>query len=240
MIEVAKKSEKLATAIYLITSFFDDKEPMKWKLRELVSELVSLGLFLKDNFHKEKESASLKTRNLILEINSFLSTARDVGLITDANFNVIFQETSKYLDLLILPPGISIEGGNMGLSTSFFGQDTKIGSIEDRVKIDNSIREYENVALGQHISGLPKPRGDEDKGHNLKKFGTVSVKKNSRQSTIIAVLKRKKEVMIKDITPLIDGCSEKTIQRELLAMVSLGILKKTGEKRWSKYSLARL
>ena len=44
--------------------------------------------------------------------------------------------------------------------------------------------------------------------------------------------------MIKDVSPLIKGCSEKTIQRELLSMVKSGILKKEGEKRWSKYSLA--
>ncbi|NCN08031.1 hypothetical protein GW944_00480, partial [Candidatus Parcubacteria bacterium] len=78
----------------------------------------------------------------------------------------------------------------------------------------------------------------EKKTKDLKNFGAVSVKKNSRQSIIINVLKRKKEIMIKDISPLIDGCSEKTIQRELLAMVNSGILKKEGEKRWSRYSLA--
>jgi hypothetical protein len=44
--------------------------------------------------------------------------------------------------------------------------------------------------------------------------------------------------MIKDVSPLVTGCSEKTIQRELSAMVRSGILKKVGEKRWSRYSLA--
>ena len=67
----------------------------------------------------------------------------------------------------------------------------------------------------------------------------MAVKKNSRQSTIINLLKRKKEIMIKDVSPLIDGCSEKTIQRELMSMVHSGTLKKVGEKRWSRYSLAR-
>jgi hypothetical protein len=44
--------------------------------------------------------------------------------------------------------------------------------------------------------------------------------------------------MIKDVSPLIEGCSEKTIQRELMSMVHNGTLKKIGEKRWSRYSLA--
>ena len=78
-----------------------------------------------------------------------------------------------------------------------------------------------------------------DERLTLKEFGAISVKKNSRQSIIINILKRKREIMIKDVTPLINGCSEKTIQRELSAMVATGILKKIGEKRWSRYTLAQ-
>ena len=33
------------------------------------------------------------------------------------------------------------------------------------------------------------------------------------------------------------SCGEKTLQRELVSMVKDGVLKKTGEKRWSKYFL---
>ena len=44
--------------------------------------------------------------------------------------------------------------------------------------------------------------------------------------------------MIKDVAPLISGCSEKTVQRELGEMVASGILRKIGEKRWSRYTLA--
>ena len=43
--------------------------------------------------------------------------------------------------------------------------------------------------------------------------------------------------MIKDIVMSITGCSEKTIQRELSALVAQGVLKKIGEKRWSRYEL---
>ena len=40
-----------------------------------------------------------------------------------------------------------------------------------------------------------------------------------------------------DIAQTIRDCSEKTIQRELIALIQGGIVKKTGERRWSKYSL---
>ncbi|MEK6878241.1 MAG: hypothetical protein AABY22_01465 [Nanoarchaeota archaeon] len=52
-----------------------------------------------------------------------------------------------------------------------------------------------------------------------------------------SLIKRKKEIMIKDVVGLINDCSEKTIQRELLTLVDEGILKKEGERRWTRYSL---
>jgi hypothetical protein len=39
------------------------------------------------------------------------------------------------------------------------------------------------------------------------------------------------------ITALIN-CGEKTLQRELASLVKEGVLKKTGSKRWSRYSVA--
>jgi predicted HTH transcriptional regulator len=78
----------------------------------------------------------------------------------------------------------------------------------------------------------------DDKDSKLRDFSVVAVKKNKRQSIIISLLKRKKEVMIKDITETITDCSEKTIQRELAALVDEGILKKEGERRWTRYMLA--
>ena len=42
-------------------------------------------------------------------------------------------------------------------------------------------------------------------------------------------------VMIKDIIGKIKDISEKTLQRELSALVAKGVLKKIGDKRWSRY-----
>ncbi len=62
-------------------------------------------------------------------------------------------------------------------------------------------------------------------------------KKHDRKERIIAILKAKKDVTVKDVAQVIVGCSEKTIQRELIALVKGNILKREGNKRWSKYSL---
>lgn len=80
-------------------------------------------------------------------------------------------------------------------------------------------------------------------GNNGKK-GRVSdneaaVNKNERRAVIFSLLRQKGEVSVADVATVISNCSQKTLQRELLAMVDEGVLKKTGERRWSRYSFAQ-
>ena len=59
----------------------------------------------------------------------------------------------------------------------------------------------------------------------------------TRRKKILEVVKSKGQVTIHEFIQSIQGCSSKTIQRELTSLVLSGTLKKTGERRWSKYSL---
>jgi predicted HTH transcriptional regulator len=58
---------------------------------------------------------------------------------------------------------------------------------------------------------------------------------SDRKRTILNLVDSKGKISIKDATSMIPGVSEKTIQRELLAMVKEGLLLKEGERRWSTY-----
>ena len=200
MSNINQKAEKVASAIYLITGFFSDAEPLKWRLRTLSADLVS-------NSVKDKNGVAK-------EISSLFSVAKNAGLISDANHDIMMREIAK------LEFGIEKPLNNLLLSNTFEPEKTLPEPVAESFVKDTSVEERPEA----------KPA--------FREFGVVSVKKNGRQSIIINLLKRKKEIMIKDVTPLIKGCSEKTIQRELMAMVNAGVLKKHGEKRWSRYSLA--
>ncbi len=62
---------------------------------------------------------------------------------------------------------------------------------------------------------------------------------DKRKELIIKAFKdaRLTFMTIKDFSTYIKDCSEKTIQRQLLDLVKDGVLKKDGERRWSRYSL---
>lgn len=61
---------------------------------------------------------------------------------------------------------------------------------------------------------------------------------NDRRVRIATILGAKGEATIKDISEIITDVSEKTIQRELNAMIDENVVKRQGERRWSKYSLS--
>lgn len=195
MNELSKKAEKIASASYLITSFFDDKEPLKWRIRSLSTDLIVKSV--KDKATVAKELATL------------LYVSKMAGLVSDANYNILNVELTRVVDEYEKP-----------LNFSFLKESITKNSALPSPKDEESIKD------------ITEEKSD------LKEFGAISVKKSGRQSTIVSLLKRKKEIMIKDITPLINGCSEKTIQRELSSMVKSGLLRRMGEKRWSRYSLA--
>jgi predicted HTH transcriptional regulator len=63
--------------------------------------------------------------------------------------------------------------------------------------------------------------------------------RSNRQNMILGLLRKKGDLTIKDISIVIKDCSEKTIQRELIAFISSGLVKRAGERRWSRYSLTQ-
>lgn len=58
-----------------------------------------------------------------------------------------------------------------------------------------------------------------------------------RQLRILELLRAEPNASIKDISDQIQDCSQKTIQRELNDMIEKGHVIRSGEKRWSRYSL---
>lgn len=244
--KTSRKPERLASAVYLVSSFFSDQEPMKWRLRSLASDMVSVSTSLRDTLASSETQSVLKQRSIVSELHSLFSVARDSGLVSDTNYKILSEELGGYLSNLSLPAGLKEEQGSLTLALEPSNKDVESGAthtVHKTTEETNSTKQEEvKDKSRENTSETPSKEVEKEvkssRPTQLKEFGAVSVKKNNRKSIIISLLKRKKEIMIKDVSPLISDCSDKTIQRELAALVKEGILKKEGEKRWSTYSLA--
>ena len=60
---------------------------------------------------------------------------------------------------------------------------------------------------------------------------------NERQIKAVMYVKETGEINLSSFKSLVTGVSEKTLYRDLQDLVSKGVLKQIGEKKWRKYKL---
>lgn len=226
---VYKKTEKLASAVYMVTGLFSDNEPMKWTLRKKSSDLMSFTLSYKGLSITRYEDFVHNMKTRVLEIVSLLEISNKGGLVSDMNFAILKTEFMHLLDVLSSSNFYSKELSQDSFSKDFFDVQNTGNSVQEK-QVDKHAPAFLNTVSVQKISHTDV----KDKNASAVKD---EFKRTNRQNIILGLLKKKKELTIKDIAEVIKDCSEKTIQRELISFMSAGVIKRTGERRWSKYSL---
>jgi DNA-binding HxlR family transcriptional regulator len=287
---VFRKSEKLTTALYMVTDIMSEREPMKWKMRETAVELLSGVTLAMSSTPGEKMSALADVLKKIERMISFLEIAHASRMLSEMNASVLKKEYA------VLKTSVEYEWTKVFdrdkgmLSEGFFHvhEEMKPEIEHDRsvdTNKDSSMRTTPTEAykrqnmkeLAQRTeikqSIIPVSVKKEDAVVQLQKYAPIQVHpermhgvslpkdnvkevfsrtvsddllpsrghadggKSDRRTIILALIKQKPNLGVKDFVKSIPSVSEKTIQRELLAMVAEGVLVKKGERRWSTYSL---
>ena len=251
------KTNKLITALYMVTDTIDKEEPIRLKLRTLGIEILS-------------DSASLQKgvlSNLDEKINtvlSFLNIASDVGMFSEMNCNILKKE---FLELKQSIQGFTTQ--NHLWLEEFISHpvetNSSIGHLKSNSQIDVSLNKRQGTRIGvQKGSTLLKALSNKvstmSPKNNFARYeaegfrSEFEILKSKRREEIIAIIKNIKKAgniegaTITDIknaaknlpdneTGALASCGEKTLQRELVSMIKDNVLKKTGEKRWSQYFL---
>ena len=239
---LSDRVEKMTLAVYMVTDFFPNEEPLKLKIREKSIELMSFIMSFKD---LKKDEISYQTTLLVSEIESLLRIALVSKNISEMNYSILSREYKKVLE--------SIEEKNNQdeqfiLLEDFFKKD--IDSSDGRGDKDAKKIEDKEIYKGHskgHSENIKDTtvslrrinKGQKNKIERKKpsQISKTSTAKIDRKELIIKFIKDKKEVSVKDIVKVIKNCSEKTIQRDLVNMVKSDVLKKKGERRWSRYSI---
>ena len=236
---ILKKTEKITTAIYMVTDFMFESEPMRKELRTLGVLLLSKTRKLSQKATEPDYAIVDDIKNAIDEASSFLNITITIGLVSEMNGRILINELEKvYKELLqiytdrrvsvVTHPGYA----NIILKQEMF----EIPVVE--------VPKIQNVFNGQINKGqentqnvfYKKPDIIEVKKENATKNGNLGLK-IARRNDVLNIVKAKGQVSIKDIILMLKDVSEKTIQRELFSLVKEGVLKKEGEKRWSVYKL---
>jgi len=214
-----KKAERLAKAIHLIAPAFTESESLKNRIDQIAVGLVDAAILPPSN-------ARTALSRELLTLSSVLAIARTSGLLSAMNADLISREVHYLLQEVAAyeEPRLSFEE-----------VPTLSDIAKDALKRD-SLRTLPQPTRPFH-KGASKTRvNDTNKGH-LKDTAEVKGPASDRREAVLSLIKEKGVVGIKDISSMIRGVSEKTIQRELLTLVQEGVVRKQGERRWSTYSL---
>jgi len=258
---LASKGQRLSRAIYLVSSFVSDQDPLKWKIRERAIELMSDAKTLGHSIDKSdnKGQNSLESEIVLNKLNghldqllSLMDLAVAGGAVSEMNFGILKQETvvlSENVSLGIKEVSslrlIEDQNGEIrtvngfpisGVSRQVQSSSAYSNPIKNSGPHIGQIRLAESgVYNGQKTS---KSMMGENSSANNHPRPNKAESRDHRKKIITDFVKGKSWTAIKDIAVAVHGCSEKTVQRLLAEMVEEGVLKKQGERRWSRYMFA--
>ncbi|MBP9701546.1 MAG: DeoR family transcriptional regulator [Candidatus Pacebacteria bacterium] len=211
--------------------FFSGEPYLKQVFKK--TEKVVAALYLVSNLIKDKEPIKWKLRERSMTLMSAALTLND-----DQSFDKDFAVRTVFSDILEILSTLSLAHMSGLLSEMNYNilrvEVEKIANIlKDNLVIERETKGYvlsesffkEDIVKAKNIVPV------------IKDNVTESPKKNNRQEVILSLLKTRSNLTIKDVAQVVTDCSEKTIQRELINMVEKGLVKREGERRWSRYSL---
>ncbi len=236
---VSKKAEKITTAIYMVTDLIDTADPMRNRVREralsVLSDTRSLSYALTGDLHFHIARIISKS----WEIVSLLEVSTVVGFVSDMNYSVLKHALIEFIGDL----------RNRQRIEGFSGiRDMKMAEGEaSNLVLRSDFFRVEDSDMEEYAASVPTKETPISKRHYEKPMSFIkrptkitaaeAPSMDERKQKIITLITEKKDIAIKDIVSYFKDYSQKTVLRDLNALVVLGKVKKSGEKRWSRYSL---
>lgn len=215
---IFKKTEKIVSVVfYIINNITIDK-----KSETIVSNIASKAHFAHENALRSLEVKPVSSKEVLEQfaqalvgLESTLRIAGATGTVSQEVLQVVFNEIDAVLRGLrgYIHTNDAAEG--------LFLTQSPYGSYSG-----------DALPLSSAPSAAPRRREVKAPAPVLKEAAS-----DDRRERIKTILEAKGEATIKDISQIITDCSEKTVQRELNAMIEDNIIKRQGERRWSRYSL---
>jgi predicted transcriptional regulator len=234
---IIKKTEKVATAIYMISNFFNTEEPLKWELRKIITKLLKNIMSFNDTSLAGKEIVIAKVSSDFVELNTLFNLAYNSGFISQMNFDIVSSEIDNLAKIVIAYYERQVSGTKVLFNNNYFEvkKDLSLKDTNNQTRPDNDfIKDIKDRQNNKIVFNGKKSELEAffNKNSQIK---SASGSLSDREQKILEKVKTSGPITIKDISEMFTDVSEKTIQRELQKMHDAGHIKKEGERRWTKY-----
>jgi len=262
-ITLATRSQKIVTAVYMITDFLDTADPMRMLIRDNTTHIMSnlFSLIHADKSQRVEQLSAIV--NMLFANISYIDVIYHNGFVSDMNYQVVSAEIKKLqrdvsAQITKSLPYDKKENNNQSIrdftfTDSFFGDAPSQGqkiTDETHTKKEPVIKDTQNtetvskktpvestVFVADNSFGTSRPNKTPQLVVKQKKTPKNNDVKSQRKENILKILKQKRNASINDICALFKDISSKTIQRDLGKLIDDGLVKKEGSRRWSVYNL---
>lgn len=230
-----RRAERLVAALHLLTSHVREDEPIRQSIRSTSIKLLPDILVLRDEMRVSNSGKIRSAQATIRELISLVRMLAISGLVSIQNADVIVEAIDELGNFLNLSQRTALS------ESTVFSREELLGGtpasekgihpvIKDRLHPPDIETDKESLIVTDSRNQKDNVK---DTDTPLSRTDNMSI----RGREIMAVLHSGGEVGIRDVSSSLPEYSEKMIQRELASLVMAGHVKKTGLKRWSRYSI---
>lgn len=222
---VFKRIEKTVSVVFYILSHIDlknEKETHIERIKDIALQTHEESLKTLKLQEQDVQLGLETMQYQLLRLDSSLRVATSAGFIPESLFNLVADQ---------------IDGVQRYINNHYSNnQSFSFNSGEQSLPGGDTSK----VTATKKTTSAPRPKkvtipaGDISTDAYL-----VYSQLTDRAERIKTVLEAKPQASIKDIAEVITDVSEKTIQRELNSLIEKGQVIREGERRWSKYSVAK-
>jgi len=219
-----RRAERVVAAVFLLTKHISPDESVRARSREKGIILLTNILNLRDEM---RSTGSVAFQNTLASIRELISLVRMLsvgGFVSPQNASIVAEALDELGNFLATSQRSTLSESVVLSKEEFFA-----GAVLSQSRV--AVSDIKDILLKKDESLSEKDKIKKVVSDNTVRFSI-------RGEAIFQILKSKGELGIKDISSNLPEYSEKMIQRELAALTAMGRVKKSGFKRWSRYSLA--
>lgn len=248
---MAHRAERISSGLHLISTCIPQSAPLRndicrYALRVVKKIYMAMSYEPRDQVYILREIQHHQEYLL-----SLIRIAKNMGYISEMNATIADTALDNFLKQIthhihVLSHYDYRHHDNM--ATPAIDREVLLGILNEASTATSSLPPSVSKKIKEIISQkttLQTTKRQESKGHDKRHFpittssieNVVMNPSKERRDKIYDIIATKQSVTIKDIATRITGCSEKTLQRDLLAMINDNIIEKQGDKRWSTYHI---
>jgi len=233
-----RRIKKITTALYVVTEHIDDLENLKRHIRQYTTDLLKVAHVPYNTNSEELEYRMSFILSYTDALMSFIEVAYAGQFISEGNAQLLLREL-RSLSIHVHHRYQDTVGGNQG-SMSLADEVNIKDILSDKPSHDDT----QSKTPSSKVSSQPTTQKEtknsttkEDAQPATRSIPAPLSSREERKEHIVAVIKKNDPASIKDIAMHINGCSEKTLQRDIKEMITEGRITKEGSRRWTTYRI---